>query len=87
MSLLQHDHQGIKEGIFQLDSEKQVLQKSLKHFAEEYKSYVGEMEQFNFDVNSKINGILASMEPTRMEWRIERISQKLDRMEDMPIIR
>ncbi len=66
VSLLQHDHQGIKEGIIMLDHDKGQIQKNMRHFVDEYQSYVDEMDTWTNDVTTKISNILQSMEPTKV---------------------
>lgn len=70
VSLLQHDHQGLKEAVILLDQEKANIQKNLRQFVAEYQKYIDEMDQWSGGINTKLTNVLEAMHPTRMEWRI-----------------
>lgn len=87
VAVLQHDHQGMKESLLLLDSEKVNLQRNVNKFVVEYQAYVDDMDTWGAGVNKKIVNIVQAMEPTKMEWRVERVANKLKNASDNPIIR
>ncbi|CAD7971228.1 unnamed protein product [Amoebophrya sp. A25] len=87
ISLLQHEHQGLKEGILLLDSAKNTMSKNMKSFVGDYQGFVDEQDIWNEDATKKITNILQAMQPTKLEWRIEAISRKLADVGNTPCIR
>ncbi|CAD7940774.1 unnamed protein product [Amoebophrya sp. A120] len=87
ISLLQHEHQGLKEGLLLLDSAKNTITKNMKTFAGDYQAFVDEQDHWNEDATKKITNILQAMQPTKLEWRIENIAKKLGNTNNVPVIR
>merc|ERR1719265_3103589 len=73
---LQGDSTNHGEQLGELEQQRKRMRLDLDGLAEDYHEYVGDMDGWSGDVRRKVEKLFRSMEPTKVEWRIEKISQK-----------
>jgi hypothetical protein len=73
---LQNDATSHGEVISEHEQQRKRMRLDLDGLAEDYHEYVGDMDGWSGDVRRKVEKLFRSMEPTKVEWRIEKISQK-----------
>lgn len=73
---LQGDTQSHGEQISEHEQQRKRMRLDLDGLAEDYHEYVGDMDGWSGDVRRKVEKLFRSMEPTKVEWRVEKISQK-----------
>jgi len=56
------------------------LHRARDGLAEDYHEYVGDMDGWSGDVRKKVERLFRSLEPTKVEWRIEKASQKIKKL-------
>lgn len=77
---LQGDSTNHGEQLGELEQQRKRMRLDLDGLAEDYHEYVGDMDGWSGDVRRKVEKLFRSMEPTKVEWRIEKISQKMKKI-------
>merc|ERR1719265_3047897 len=77
---LQGDSVVHSEHLGELEQQRKRIRLDLDGLAEDYHEYVGDMDGWSGDVRRKVEKLFRSMEPTKVEWRIEKISKKKEKV-------
>jgi hypothetical protein len=73
---LQGDSVSHTENLGELEQQRKRMRLDLDGLAEDYHEYVGDMDGWSGDVRRKVEKLYRSLEPTKVEWRIEKVSEK-----------
>lgn len=77
ISLLQHSSDGHGDAIGSLETHRSRMRLELDALIGDHKSYTSDMDGWAEDVRVKVERLFRALEPSKVEWRISRASQRL----------